>query len=707
MAATMATTSARDSAKAKPALNYDSFTKKCETYVSANEKTARDIKCFLKALYGSVKEAETADGLSSGETLPELIIDNFDEEQIWQELELQNEARVDLFVGSVARLVAQKDRFSIDTGPAEKKLQNGDTLSEGEEEGSNEDDNEAEEDEDDIELDDDEDLRKLNNIDLNFDDDSDFSMPDGGEDDGEDDDQFAEEDGESEDYDLKPKKKSSKIPEEDEESEINESEDDEEPKKKSKSKSAPEKKKPVTPSIVDDKFFKLSEMEAFLEKEEAEDDGHSDGDSSEESVDLFEDYPSDEDDDSDENEEGDDVDGESGKRRMHYSDFFDAPEGETPQEGSKPKTKDAKAGKEKKVKFSFGSDDEGSDSDASETSDLNVPSKNEVKSSYEIRQEKLQAKIKALEDEAVSAKPWQHKGEISGAMRPENALLEEALEFDLTHRPAPVVTEETTQRLEDIIKQRIKDKAWDDVERKQKPVEAPSEFKKKLVLDQEKSKLSLAQVYEQEYLKKVAATEPESDKPDEIPKEHVEITTLVNSLFRKLDALSNFHYTPKQIAPEVKIVTNIPAINMEEVAPVATSDATLLAPEEVKAKPKGDVKSQEEKTDTDRKRERRQKKKHQKLKSRDREKREAAVAKLKPGLGNKYSKEKAVKLLEKVSKDSNVSLIDSRAGAASLKSSSAFFNQLQDEVTSQIKGKSDSKKRKNTANTMSAKRVKL
>lgn len=34
---------------------------------------------------------------------------------------------------------------------------------------------------------------------------------------------------------------------------------------------------------------------------------------------------------------------------MHYSDFFDAPDGETPQEGNKSKAKETKAGKDKKV----------------------------------------------------------------------------------------------------------------------------------------------------------------------------------------------------------------------------------------------------------------------------------------------------------------------------------------------------------------------
>lgn len=43
--------------------------------------------------------------------------------------------------------------------------------------------------------------------------------------------------------------------------------------------------------------------------------------------------------------------------------------------------------------------------------------------------------------------------------------------------------------------------AWDDVVRKEKPKEEAYEYKKRLTLDHEKSKLSLAEIYEQEYLK--------------------------------------------------------------------------------------------------------------------------------------------------------------------------------------------------------------
>ena len=46
-------------------------------------------------------------------------------------------------------------------------------------------------------------------------------------------------------------------------------------------------------------------------------------------------------------------------------------------------------------------------------------------------------------------------------------------------------------------------KAWDDVIRKEKPKEKPFNYHLNQRLDQEKSKMSLAEVYEQEYLKQV------------------------------------------------------------------------------------------------------------------------------------------------------------------------------------------------------------
>jgi U3 small nucleolar RNA-associated protein MPP10 len=344
-------------------------------------------------------------------------------------------------------------------------------------------------------------------------------------------------------------------------------------------------------SIVDDAFFKLSEMEEFLKDQDRKEMNKGNPTADDENIDYF----------------ADDNDEVNLAESLKYSDFFDPHE----------------------------EDQENYDEEAEEEENYQ---EKEPKSTFEIKQERLKKKIMHMEEALLENKTWQMKGEIKADNRPQNSLLEEVLEFESTTRPAPIITEAVTFKLEDLIKQRIKDKAFDDVERKVKPSDIQIEYKKQIVLDQEKSKQSLAQVYEKEYIKELEKLNPNAgDEEEEEPKEHREIRAELKDLFEKLDLLSNFHYTPRPAQPELKIITNLPTIAMEEVAPIAVSNATMLAPEEIKSKTKGgNIIGAGERTQTDKNRERRHKKLFQK---------------------NKFSKETTSskeKLLKKVTQSRNV-----------------------------------------------------
>lgn len=154
---------------------------------------------------------------------------------------------------------------------------------------------------------------------------------------------------------------------------------------------------------------------------------------------------------------------------------------------------------------------------------------------------------------------------------------------------------------------------------------------------------------------------------------------------------SYFTFQPK---PELKVVSNVPVISVEEVAPVSVSDAMMLAPEEVHEK-KNEQKGKTELTDTDRKRERRAKKRRQHERAVEKTKRRKLVEKLNPGLGNKYSKKAALEKLEKERKNSkNLSVLKDDGNDKSVKSSTTFFSRLQDEVRDQVKAKKQLKKKK-------------
>ncbi|CAG9569841.1 unnamed protein product [Danaus chrysippus] len=544
------------------------LTEKPVKFLTVQDDIQGDIRNLVKSIYDLTKSQES--GNKKKQALSSMIVSDFDEEQIWQQIELQNSERWDELVWDVANSVSSKNDLTFPIDFPEEK------------------DDEVIENEDDV---------------------------------------MSEEEHQEEEV---------------EESNVK------------AAKTKPSKKQ----SIVDDDFFKLQDMENFLLKEEKMEGKIKKGEDDEDSIDMFEDMDS----------EGSD---EEGGKDVKYYDFFNE-DNENGQEENDEKDDDdddeedndnkielnKQKKSDKKVRF-LEPDSESGDSDDSEeqkSKHINGSDK-ENKSEFELRQERLQKHITRLEEKSINEAPWQLKGEVDATKRPQNSLLEEVLDFDLTTRPPPVITEETTITLEGLIRQRIKDKAWDDVTRKEKPVDDQFLFKKPEVLDQSKSKMSLAQVYEAEYLKQKQALSGEVDDEKE-PETHTEIREAMKNLFSKLDALCHYHYTPKPPQAEVKIVSNTPAISMEEVAPVAVSDAALLAPEEVKRKTKGDLMSKEERTQTDKNRERRKKKKLQRKKG--------SVMKVTDNRNTKAAVESNDK---------------------SLKTSKAFFQQLNDNSTSLIKTK--------------------
>ncbi|XP_066491897.1 U3 small nucleolar ribonucleoprotein protein MPP10 [Tiliqua scincoides] len=659
-----------------------------ERFLSIQEGLAGDFSWLTKTLYDFHKALE-ADVLP-GSPLKELMTENFDEEQIWQQLELQNSSVLSYFKRAIAKNIEEvEEDFCLlpsteeDGSGAEDNEQQTVTEDQMEEEPGFDSDNSEKENESE---------NKRSGLE---------AMRDYA---------FSDDDSDM-DFDI-----------------------DELEKQTQRSKTT--MKKTGEKSIVDDRFFKLAEMEAILDTVEKKENRVTEDDDDDEGIDYFEDVLS-EDEDEDDEEFGEArIKPIKSARDLTYQDYFDPVDDDESCMGEEENRKDDQhEGEENETDDDDDNSDDGIVDEMVETDEepakenekrnesskkvtFTLPHDSEtedeaevfqektnispgIKSSFEKRQEKMNEKIKSLEAQLLQEKSWQLRGEVTGQKRPENSLLEEMLLFDHAVKMAPVITEETTLELEEIIKRRIKDQAWDDVVRKEKPKDDPYEYKKRLTLDHEKSKLSLAEIYEQEYLKLNQKKTEEEEKP-----EHVEIQKMMDSLFLQLDALSNFHFIPKPPVPEVKIVSNLPAITMEEVAPVSVSDAALLAPEEIKEKNKGaDVKTDAEKTSTDKKRERRKKKLRKRIKLKEREKRQRLLEK-DPKQSDKLTKKASAEQLKKLTKGGRVSLLKDDGKDKALKSSQAFFSQLQDQVKMQIKDAKESQ-RKQKKRELSAQKLKL
>lgn len=109
-----------------------------------------------------------------------------------------------------------------------------------------------------------------------------------------------------------------------------------------------------------------------------------------------------------------------------YQDFFEKQTNVT-----KKTTKSKKS-----VRFEM--DDEKSEDNEEDTNEL-IENNNKHLSTLEMRSDRINKRIAKLEEEAISNnKPWALKGEVAAKDRPQNSLLEEAVEFDVCTRPGEI-----------------------------------------------------------------------------------------------------------------------------------------------------------------------------------------------------------------------------------------------------------------------------
>lgn len=281
-----------------------------------------------------------------------------------------------------------------------------------------------------------------------------------------------------------------------------------------------------------------------------------------------------------------DADDSDGEEMEYYDEFFDKP-------GVTASQKISKASETQESEEEFDGELEDKEYDQAVDSAIldlfadeeeEQPQEDSKMSTFEKQQQQLQAEIANLEAELVAEKKWTMKGEVRSKDRPADSLLDDEelpnLEFDRTSKPVPVITEEVTESIEDLIKRRVRNDEFDDLPKRL--ITDVSKFvqRQKTDVSDQKSSKSLAEIYEDEY----HGVDPDQKISEEVQQAHDEISDLFTSLNYKLDLLCLAHYVPKPHefkTIDIKVTDAAASISMEDAQPLHISDETTLAPQEV------------------------------------------------------------------------------------------------------------------------------
>ncbi|KAK4466509.1 Mpp10 protein-domain-containing protein [Cladorrhinum samala] len=222
-------------------------------------------------------------------------------------------------------------------------------------------------------------------------------------------------------------------------------------------------------------------------------------------------------------------------------------------------------------------------------SDASAGNPKSRRSAHERRQAKVADEIRKLEAELVAKRAWTLAGEAKAIDRPVNSLLEEDLEFEHAGKPVPVITEEVSETIEALIKRRILAQEFDEVlRRRPDSLLNPSNARRGLVdVEDTKGKQSLAEIYEEEHVKKANPDVYLSQADEKLRKDEEEIKNMWKDISAKLDALSSWHYKPKPAAPTLTVVSDVATVAMEDAQPTTAQGVaggeSMIAPQEVYA----------------------------------------------------------------------------------------------------------------------------
>mmetsp|Transcript_116521 Transcript_116521/g.228626 ORF Transcript_116521/g.228626 Transcript_116521/m.228626 type:complete len:690 (+) Transcript_116521:28-2097(+) len=360
------------------------------------------------------------------------------------------------------------------------------------------------------------------------------------------------------------------------------------------------------------------------------------------------------------------------------------------------------------------SDEEGGEGNSTAAKDQNAS----VSRPSSKRHQMLFSQIADLEEDLMAAKPWELRGEVKAADRPENSFLSLHADIERTSKPAPIVTQAFTSSMEEMIKRRIKEGNFSDVLPPAPEKGADREGSDELELSQEKNKLGLGEVYAEDFLAKSLNAQPEAVSK-KLEQDRAEAQELFHKVSRQLDALSHFHFTPRPIVADTKLKTLQPnasalsSLLLEDITPITAMSAVTsqLAPEQIQQKKLGkeaSMMAEEEMTSEDRKRKRRASKAANKAKK-VREADEAMYTghnATGPAAEAAKAKEDSRALDEQLKRDSRVTLAggaaqsgkrggskntQSEGNDASYAKSASFFSKLQQETSDQIKKKTAQK----------------